>query len=223
MGLNTEDTDSLMATVGIDDTVGIQPRGIVPVFIGLNSRMKERILNLQQSVTDILKDLKVRFNNVWVQQAFVVDTMTEKMRATDDEITILKYFRAKRISEREHVSITSMYFNGDAKLWWHTSQNAGDSDDAGPSKVNPLQLFTTISTEKQPSCYNDLIYVTAKVNGKDVRAILDTFVTNNFVARREADMLGLNLLGSTSQIKAVNIGAIPMHGVAETILNVGSW
>ncbi|KAL5791426.1 hypothetical protein ACOSP7_000021 [Xanthoceras sorbifolium] len=40
---------------------------------------------------------------------------------------------------------------------------------------------------------------------------------------READRLGLNLLGSTSQIKAVNSGAMRVHGVAEITLRLGSW
>ncbi|TXG47935.1 hypothetical protein EZV62_027229 [Acer yangbiense] len=37
------------------------------------------------------------------------------------------------------------------------------------------------------------------------------------------DRLGLNLLESTSRIKAVNSGAMPVRGVAETTLKVGSW
>ncbi|KAL5744083.1 hypothetical protein ACOSQ2_027199 [Xanthoceras sorbifolium] len=78
------------------------------------------------------------------------------------------------------------------------SQDAGDSDDAGLSQVNPLQLLNTILAEKQPSCCKGLMYVTAQVNGRDVWAMLDTGATNNFVARREAYRLGLNLLGSTS-------------------------
>ncbi|KAL5810667.1 hypothetical protein ACOSQ4_027235 [Xanthoceras sorbifolium] len=78
------------------------------------------------------------------------------------------------------------------------SQDVGDSDDAGPSQVNPLQLLNTILAEKQPSCCKGLMYVTAQVNGRDVWAMLDTGATNNFVARREVYRLGLNLLGNTS-------------------------
>ena len=62
-----------------------------------------------------------------------------------------------------------------------------------------------------------------EVNGHAIQAMLDTGATNNFVAQREADRLGLNLLESTSKIKAVNSGAMPVRGVAETTLNVGSW
>ncbi|KAL5825619.1 hypothetical protein ACOSQ3_021682 [Xanthoceras sorbifolium] len=109
------------------------------------------------------------------------------------------------------------------KIYALISQDAGDSDDVGPSRVNPLQLLNTISAEKQPNCCKGLMYVTAQVNGKDVRAMLDTGATKNFVTRRKADRLGLNLLGSTSQIKAVNSGAMPVHGVAETTLRLGSW
>ncbi|KAL5795202.1 hypothetical protein ACOSQ2_000022 [Xanthoceras sorbifolium] len=54
------------------------------------------------------------------------------------------------------------------------SQDAGDSNGARPSRVNPLQLLNTISTEPQSSCCKGLMYVIAQINGRDVRAMLDT-------------------------------------------------
>ncbi|KAI9186886.1 hypothetical protein LWI28_021940 [Acer negundo] len=51
----------------------------------------------------------------------------------------------------------------------------------------------------------------------------DTRATNNFVAQREADRLGLNLLESTNRIKVVNSRALLVRGVADTTLKVGSW
>ncbi|KAH7573255.1 hypothetical protein JRO89_XS03G0101300 [Xanthoceras sorbifolium] len=89
-----------------------------------------------------------------------------------------------------------------------------------PFRVNPLQLLNTISAEKQPSCCKGFMYVTTQVNDRDVHAMLDTSATNNFVARREADKLGLNLSDIISQIKVVNSGAIPVHGVVETTLKL---
>ncbi|KAL5775969.1 hypothetical protein ACOSP7_013526 [Xanthoceras sorbifolium] len=436
----------------LERIVGEPPSRDVPQLAVTSVEHGERILIIQQTVADILKDVEVRINNVRLEQTGVVDAMTEKMRAMSDEIAILRrvvnnpggtdeghvsskikvpepkhfngsrnakelenflwdieqYFRAARIPEREQVSITSMYLSGDAKLWWRTrladdlsagrprietwemlkkelkdqflpcntswlareslkklkqtgsareyvkefsslmldiqnmseedklfnfmsglqtwaqaelrrqgvkdiptamaaaeglvdfrissstpnvdkkksvddkkgknkdwkkradgkkkkgnesfmgkdqnqnksttqgcficngphrardcpkkeklnalmNQDVGDSDCAGPSRVNPLQLLNTISAEMQSSECKGLMYVTAQVNGRDVRAMLDTGATNNFVARREADRLGLNLLGSTSQIKAVNSGAMPVHGVAEVTLTLGSW
>ncbi|KAI9173881.1 hypothetical protein LWI28_008043 [Acer negundo] len=64
------------------------------------------------------------------------------------------------------------------------------------------------------------MYVNIEVNGRVIQAMLDTGATNNFMARREADRLRLNLLESTSMINAVNSGAMPAHGVLETILKI---
>ncbi|KAK3205900.1 hypothetical protein Dsin_019946 [Dipteronia sinensis] len=74
------------------------------------------------------------------------------------------------------------------------------------SRVNPLQLLNTILVENQT--YKGLMYVIAEVNGKEIRAMLDTSATNNFVAQREVDRVGSKLLGSNSQIKAVNSSTI---------------
>ncbi|KAK0587323.1 hypothetical protein LWI29_021003 [Acer saccharum] len=87
--------------------------------------------------------------------------------------------------------------------------------------VNPLQLLNTITVEKQT--FKGLMYVTAQVNGKDIRAMLDRSATNNFVAQREVDRLGLKLSGNNSQIKAMNSMAKPVHGVAEKTLRIASW
>ncbi|KAK0573094.1 hypothetical protein LWI29_002912 [Acer saccharum] len=104
------------------------------------------------------------------------------------------------------------------------NQDADDCEtsSAGQSWVNPLQLLNTIGVERQQS-YKGLMYVNIEVNGRAIQAMLDTGATNNFVAQREVDRLGLNLLESTSRIKTVNSRAMPVRGVAETTLKVGSW
>ncbi|TXG51561.1 hypothetical protein EZV62_024085 [Acer yangbiense] len=217
-----------------------------------------------------------------------------------------RYFKVARIHEREHMSITSMYLSGDAKLWWRTriaddlsaskpnivvwellknklkdqflpcntswlvrenpqeveevrnmsekyklfnfmyglqtwaqaelrrqgvkdipsamavaegvvdfwmkfpkeekvnaliSLDADCCVDANPSRVNSLQLLNTIS---------------------EIQAMLDTGATNNFVAQREVDRLGLKLSCSGSQIKAMNSLSKPVHGVVETTVKIGS-
>jgi hypothetical protein len=81
--------------------------------------------------------------------------------------------------------------------------------------VKPLQLCNTFSEEKQTG-YANLMHAIVQVNGRDIRAILDTRATNNFVAQREVDRMGLNLLDSTSKIKVVNSGAMPIRGVEIT-------
>ncbi|KAK2660376.1 hypothetical protein Ddye_006909 [Dipteronia dyeriana] len=75
-----------------------------------------------------------------------------------------------------------------------------------------LRSLNTISVESRQS-YKGLIYVNMEVNGRVIQAMLNTGAPNNFMAQRETDKLGLNMLESTSKIKAVNYGAMPVRGV----------
>ena len=52
---------------------------------------------------------------------------------------------------------------------------------------------------------------------------MDTGATNNFLSQREAARLRLNITNNGSHIKAVNSGAMPVHGSAEVQLKVGPW
>ncbi|GAV69563.1 hypothetical protein CFOL_v3_13064, partial [Cephalotus follicularis] len=45
-----------------------------------------------------------------------------------------QYFKAARIPEGEKVTITSMYLTGDAKLWWRTRMDDGETD-SGRAKI----------------------------------------------------------------------------------------
>ncbi|KAL5823697.1 hypothetical protein ACOSQ4_021597 [Xanthoceras sorbifolium] len=70
--------------------VGEPPSRDVPKLSVMSIEHGEQILYLQQTVADIIKDMEVRFNNVRLEQAGVVDAMTEKMMAMSDEIAILR-------------------------------------------------------------------------------------------------------------------------------------
>ncbi|TXG51266.1 hypothetical protein EZV62_023790 [Acer yangbiense] len=85
----------------------------------------------------------------------------------------------------------------------------------GVKDIPSAMLLLKACVERQQS-YKGLMYVNIEVNGRAIQAMLDTRATNNFVAQREADRLGLNLLESTNRIKAVNSGAMPVCGVAKT-------
>ena len=56
------------------------------------------------------------------------------------------------------------------------------------------------------------MYVTTRVNGKAVRAMLDTGATKNFVSLRMVDQLGLKVTKSNSQVKAMNSKAQEIQG-----------
>ena len=91
-----------------------------------------------------------------------------------------------------------------------------------PTRVNPLLLLNAISEEKKVQS-KGLMYVAVKINGREILAMLDTGATNNFLAERVANVLGLDLTASSSRLKAVNSGALPVKGVATNTLQIGDW
>ncbi|KAH7569637.1 hypothetical protein JRO89_XS06G0224500 [Xanthoceras sorbifolium] len=73
----------------LEKIVGEPPSENVPEIAVMCVAHEERILTLQKTVIGIWKDMEVRINNVRLEQAGVVDMMTEKIRAMSDEIAIL--------------------------------------------------------------------------------------------------------------------------------------
>ena len=97
-------------------------------------------------------------------------------------------------------------------------ENAGGSS---TSRVNPLQLLNTVSTVKSAP-NRGLLYAAVQLNGKTVKALLDTGATSNFLSNRMVDKLGLVVNQSPCKIKAVNSGATPVQVVATMTLKVGA-
>ena len=98
----------------------------------------------------------------------------------------------------------------------------GDFDSKTPPRVNPLQLLNVINGETPVQ--KSLMHVHAVVNGVQVKALVDNDATHNFVATREASMLGLKLEKDTSRIKAVNSKAQKIQGVAKNVpMQMGDW
>ena len=68
------------------------------------------------------------------------------------------------------------------------------------------------------------MHVHAVVNGVQVKALVGSGATHNFLTTREVTRLGLKLEEDTSRIKAVNSKAHKIQGVAKNILmQVGDW
>ncbi|KAL3518612.1 hypothetical protein ACH5RR_021201 [Cinchona calisaya] len=64
---------------------------------------------------------------------------------------------------------------------------------------------------------------TAKVNGMDVLAMVDTGATHSFVTGREVRRLKLELKEHGYRIKAINSEAQPVLGVASVEMTLGPW
>ena len=77
-----------------------------------------------------------------------------------------------------------------------TADDNGESDSETPLRVNPLQFLNVINGETPVQ--KSLMHVHTVVNGVQVKALMDSGATHNFVATRTATKLGLNLEEDTS-------------------------
>ena len=83
-----------------------------------------------------------------------------------------------------------------------TADDKEESDSETLPVVNPLQLLNVIHGETPVQ--KSLMHIHAMVNGVQVKALMDSGATHNFVATKEANKLGLKLENDTSRIKAAN-------------------
>ena len=72
------------------------------------------------------------------------------------------------------------------------------------TRVNPLQFLNVITSDIIPVPKDRLIYVPAKINGKEVIAMMDTGATHSCVTEREVKRLNLKLAETGMKIKDVN-------------------
>ncbi|KAK2994173.1 hypothetical protein RJ640_018158 [Escallonia rubra] len=63
-----------------------------------------------------------------------------------------------------------------------------------------------------------LMYVDIKVNGKAIRAMVDTGATHNYISSTEVERLGLTLEKGYGRVKAINSAAQPVAGIARSVL-----
>ncbi|KAK2982534.1 hypothetical protein RJ640_023750 [Escallonia rubra] len=63
-----------------------------------------------------------------------------------------------------------------------------------------------------------LMYVDIKVNGKAIRAMVDTGATHNYISSTEVERLGLTLKKGCGRVKAINSAAQPVMGIARSVL-----
>ena len=68
------------------------------------------------------------------------------------------------------------------------------------------------------------LFVDAKLNGSDVRIMVDTGATHNFVTERKAKELGLNYVASNTKLKTVNATPTTVNGFAAAVpIELGEW
>lgn len=101
-----------------------------------------------------------------------------------------------------------------------------ENSEEEPSKLSLVHFMyamgTEMSEDKHPS--NELMYVEVWINGKNVRAMVDTGVTHNFITEDIANQLGLKVVRGGGCMKVINSKARPIHGITKNVeVKIGDW
>ena len=103
-----------------------------------------------------------------------------------------------------------------------TIDENGESNSKAFPRFSLLQLMNVIHGET--FVQKSLMHVHAIVNGVQVKPMVDSGATHNFVATRDVAKLGLKLENDSNQIKVVNRKTQKIHGVANNVLmQVDEW
>ncbi|KAH9697420.1 Endonuclease [Citrus sinensis] len=90
--------------------------------------------------------------------------------------------------------------------------------------MGSLQRLGALNRQQPALVKKGLMYVSAKLNGQSIRALLDTGATHNFVSIDEAKRLGLKATKEGGTMKAVNSPAKPIAGIAQGVhITLGTW
>ncbi|XP_015166051.1 uncharacterized protein [Solanum tuberosum] len=116
-----------------------------------------------------------------------------------------------------------------------SSEQGGQASGAEKNKnvavgmFNHMALFnqmTLSALTAQPASIRprESLFVNAKLNGKDVRIMVDTGATHNFVTKERATDLCLNYVASDTMLKTVNALPTTVHGFAPKVpIDLGGW
>ncbi|XP_057964296.1 uncharacterized protein LOC131155282 [Malania oleifera] len=95
-----------------------------------------------------------------------------------------------------------------------------------PNMVGALRFLGALERQviNNKSQEKGLMYVDLFLNGKKIRAMIDTGATHNFIADSEAQRLELQVVKDVGKIKAVNSPALTTVGVVpKVVCQMGSW
>lgn len=80
-----------------------------------------------------------------------------------------------------------------------------------------LQCLGTFKTQQPAFTNKGLMYVSEKINGQSVRALLDTGATSNFMSVDEAKCLSLKTTKEGGTMKTINFPVKPITGIAQGV------
>lgn len=144
-----------------------------------------------------------------------------------------------RVAECPHKpALTALQVSLGAKNVDRNSDSSSEEEESSSrSRVGTFHMLNAVNKGKKSaeksvthkasnsrSKLHRLMFVDMRINGKSIRALVDTGATHNFVAGTEVARLGLVLEKDASRIKAVNSEAQPIHGVAKGVpIKLGSY
>ncbi|KAL0287722.1 UNVERIFIED_CONTAM: hypothetical protein Sangu_2680600 [Sesamum angustifolium] len=105
------------------------------------------------------------------------------------------------------------------------AEHTDSEQETGPARVGamPLGTLQVQSRGCGETHPKGLVMVPGQINGKEMKALVDIGPTHNFFSDRVVQKLGLDVRTWDSRVKAVNSKAVPVSGVADAELSVGSW
>ncbi|KAL9408761.1 hypothetical protein AB3S75_047194 [Citrus x aurantiifolia] len=90
--------------------------------------------------------------------------------------------------------------------------------------LGSLQRLSTLVSQSPEPTRKGLMFVSVLINGRTVRALLDTGATHNFISEEEAKCLGLKVTQHGGTVKAVNSPAKPFVGTTRGVhVTLGTW
>ncbi|KAL0433550.1 UNVERIFIED_CONTAM: hypothetical protein Slati_2689300 [Sesamum latifolium] len=101
------------------------------------------------------------------------------------------------------------------KLNVMVAEQTDNDSESKQTRVGALQL-SVLQAESRAcveSCYKGLMMVAGQINDKEMKALVDTGATDNFVSDRVVHKLGLDIKPCDSQVKAVNSEAVPVSAL----------
>lgn len=181
----------------------------------------DRLVDLRPSSSSVAEKSDGKKNKPYVKDGKrSTNSMTGESSKSKDQLSVKTSgcficegpHRAKHCPLKKQLSALTLQEEG----------KTNDSVDTDVVRVNPMQLLNTITMEK-PTPTKGLMYVMVRVNGVEVRAMLDTGATNNFLSEKVVKSLGLKVTQSTCKLKAVNSRASKVEGTTMVTLGIGSW
>ncbi|KAL9269612.1 Cationic amino acid transporter 1-like protein [Drosera capensis] len=91
--------------------------------------------------------------------------------------------------------------------------------------MGTLRLLNAMTAKDELSKpKKELLFVQAKLEGKETKPLVDTGATHNFLDFKEAERLGIKCTKRAGLVKVANSSPQEIHGVARDVeVNIGTW